>query len=160
MEQTFNSRNKITVLGSVNYDTFVFVQRPPEIGETILGSNLKTACGGKGANQAVTIGKQGYKVDFVGQFGSDACREVIQEQMKRDGVNLDNTRTVEGLPTGQAYILSYPNKDNSIIVVGGANMDWSGNDLNALKQSISTCMKKIKVFNYFSKVFTFTKRNP
>jgi sugar/nucleoside kinase (ribokinase family) len=66
---------------------------------------------------------------------------VIQEQMKRDGVNLDNTRTVEGLPTGQAYILSYPNKDNSIIVVGGANMDWSGNDLNALKESISTCIK-------------------
>jgi ribokinase len=146
MEHTNNSKNKITVLGSVNYDTFVFVERPPEIGETILGSNLKTACGGKGANQAVTIGKQGYKVDFVGQFGSDACREEIQEQMKRDGVNLDKTRTVQGLPTGQAYILSYPNKDNSIIVIGGANMEWSGNDLNALKESISTCKKKINNF--------------
>ena len=134
-----NNRNKITVLGSVNYDTFVFVQRPPEIGETITGSSLKTACGGKGANQAVTIGKLGYKVDFVGQFGGDACREVIQEQMRKDNVNLDRTRTVEGLPTGQAYILSYPNKDNSIIVVGGANMDWSGNDLQSLRDSISTC---------------------
>ena len=133
------TQGKITVLGSVNWDTFVFVERPPEVGETITASGLKTACGGKGANQAVTIGKQGYIVDFVGQFGSDPLKEVIHAQMKKDNVNLDNTKVVDGLPTGQAYILSFPNKDNSIIVVGGANMDWSGNNLEGLKESIATC---------------------
>jgi ribokinase len=130
--------DKITVLGSVNWDTFVLIERPPEIGETITSNTLKTACGGKGANQAVTIGKQGFKVDFVGQFGSDSFKDTISSQMKKDNVNLDKTSTVSDTPTGQAYIFSYPNKDNSIIVVGGANMDWSKNNLEGLKESIST----------------------
>ena len=48
-------RNKITVLGSANFDTFLFVDRMPEMGETISADGLITACGGKGANQALTI---------------------------------------------------------------------------------------------------------
>ncbi len=132
--------SKITVLGSVNYDAFIFVERPPEVGETITASGLKTACGGKGANQAVTIGKLGYAVDFVGQFGGDSVSETIKQEMTANNVNLSKAATVESLPTGQAYIFSYPSKDNSIVVVGGANMDWSLNNLESLKQSISTCI--------------------
>jgi ribokinase len=135
-----NNNSKITVLGSVNYDSFIFVERPPEIGETITASGLKTACGGKGANQAVTIGKLGYSVDFVGQFGGDSVAEIIKNEMISSCVNLSKSSTVSQLPTGQAYIFSYPSKDNSIVVVGGANMDWSSNNLNSLKESISSCI--------------------
>jgi sugar/nucleoside kinase (ribokinase family) len=38
---------------------------------------------------------------------------------------IDNSLIVqkEGVPTGQAYILT-ANKDNSILIVGGANQDY------------------------------------
>lgn len=134
-----HNNNKITVLGSVNFDSFVFVERPPEIGETITASKLKTACGGKGANQAVTIGKLGHPVDFVGQFGGDSVATTIKNEMISNNVDLSHSLSIPDLPTGQAYIFSYPNKDNSIVVVGGANMDWSSNNLNSLKASISSC---------------------
>jgi ribokinase len=132
--------NKITVLGSVNYDSFIFVERPPEVGETITASGLKTACGGKGANQAVTIGKLGYPVDFVGQFGGDSVADTIKKEMIESNVNISRSSSVTQLPTGQAYIFSYPNKDNSIVVVGGANMDWSSNNLKSLQESIASCI--------------------
>ena len=147
---------KITVLGSANYDTFIIVERPPEMGETITTNSLHTACGGKGANQAVSIGKLGYNVDFVGQFGNDAVKETIYNEMVNFHVNMSKVKIVEGQPTGQAFILSYHNKDNSIIVVGGANMDWSNNDLHGLKESISTC--KIPNF-YYSKIFVTSEGN-
>ncbi len=136
---TTTTTNKITVLGSANYDSFIFVERPPETGETISSSNLKTACGGKGANQAVTIGKLGYNVDFVGQLGSDSVANEIHNEMTKSGVNLDKTQTLQNVSTGQAFILSFPSGDNSIIIVGGANMDWSKNSLKGLEESLSTC---------------------
>jgi len=40
--------------------------------------------------------------------------------MREQGVNTDLIQKVD-VPTGQAYIYHYPNGDNSIILVGGAN---------------------------------------
>lgn len=152
-----NSKIKITVLGSANYDTFVKVDRAPEMGETISSNSLIQACGGKGANQAAAIGKLGYTVDFVGQVGKDSQGEILSENLKKFGVNVDHLNILENQPTGQAFILSYPNKDNSIIIVGGANMDWSKNDLKGLEESIKTC-KFFFIFN-LSKIIINAKRN-
>jgi len=138
-----NSKNnlKITVLGSANYDFFMKVDRAPEMGETISSNSLVQACGGKGANQAATIGKLEFPVDFVGQLGNDSQGKILKENLDKFGVNTKYLNTIDHQPTGQAFILSYPNKDNSIIIVGGANMDWSKNDLKGLEESISTCKK-------------------
>jgi ribokinase len=134
-----NSKNKITVLGSANYDTFIKVDRTPEMGETISSNSLIQACGGKGANQAAAIGKLGFSVDFVGQIGNDSQGKILADDLKKFGVMSQYLKVLDNHPTGQALILSYPNKDNSIIIVGGANMDWSQNDLKGLDHSISTC---------------------
>ena len=133
------SKNKITVLGSANYDTFIKVDRAPEMGETISSNSLIQACGGKGANQAATIGKLGFQVDFIGQIGNDSQGKILADDLSTFGVKINHLNVLGNQPTGQAFILSYPNKDNSIIIVGGANMDWSKNDLKGLEESISTC---------------------
>lgn len=141
-----SNKSKITVLGSANYDIFIFVERPPEMGETISANKLTNACGGKGANQAVTVGKLGYNVDFVGQFGGDPAGGILKQEMQSYNVNLDKTKTLNNISSGQAFIFSYPNKDNSIVIVGGANMDWSKNDLAALKESLSNCKCILIIF--------------
>jgi sugar/nucleoside kinase (ribokinase family) len=42
----------IIVVGSINMDLVVLAPRAPESGETLAGTDFRTVCGGKGANQA------------------------------------------------------------------------------------------------------------
>jgi ribokinase len=147
--------NKITVLGSTNRDTFIKVERAPEMGETISSSGLANASGGKGANQAACIAKLGYNIEFVSQIGEDDDGEVILEELKRYGVNTDYIYKHNSEPTGHAFIFSYPNADNSIVIVGGANTNWRDNDLIGLKNSLTHC----KIFLNFSEIPLNSKRN-
>ncbi|MYQ99591.1 MULTISPECIES: PfkB family carbohydrate kinase, partial [unclassified Streptomyces] len=43
----------LLVVGSANADLVIGVERRPAAGETVLGGDLSTHPGGKGANQAV-----------------------------------------------------------------------------------------------------------
>ena len=50
---------KVTVMGSFIYDVTAYVPRYPVDGETVLGYEIKTGPGGKGANQATAAAKCG-----------------------------------------------------------------------------------------------------
>ena len=50
---------EIIVIGSLNADLVQNVDRLPKPGETVVGGNLETFSGGKGANQAVAAGRMG-----------------------------------------------------------------------------------------------------
>lgn len=72
------------VIGSFNMDFMIRVKENPKVGETILGENVKLIPGGKGANQAYAVGKQGGNVAMLGavgclmvtaEGGSDCCDE-------------------------------------------------------------------------------------
>src|SRR5262245_34853193 len=65
------SRPRITVLGSLNIDISVAVQRLPAPGETVLGPGAVIAPGGKGANQAVAAARLGGAVRMTGCTGDD-----------------------------------------------------------------------------------------
>src|SRR5690349_18612974 len=62
----------VLVVGSVNADLVVTVARRPGAGETVLGSDLATFPGGKGANQAVAAARLGARVAFAGRVGTDS----------------------------------------------------------------------------------------
>ena len=61
----------VTVVGSVNEDVLVAVDRLPGRGETVVGRSSTRAPGGKGANQAVAAGLLGPGVHKVGRVGED-----------------------------------------------------------------------------------------
>ena len=76
--QTITSTKKtIAVLGSLNYDVFLKIERLPKDGETIAArDNVEFAFGGKGANQAVAAARSrlptgGIEVKMLGQVGKD-----------------------------------------------------------------------------------------
>ena len=56
---------KITVVGSVNMDLVVSVPHHPRPGETVLGGDVRTFPGGKGANQAVAAARDGLGPSLV-----------------------------------------------------------------------------------------------
>ncbi|GGK76647.1 ribokinase [Sphaerisporangium melleum] len=110
----------VVVVGSANVDLVVRVDRRPGRGETVLGSDLSTHPGGKGANQAVAAARLGARVALLGRVGADGHGRLLRESLERDKVDLGHLREA-GAPTGVALITVGPEGDNSIIVSPGAN---------------------------------------
>ncbi|MDO5360704.1 MAG: PfkB family carbohydrate kinase, partial [Jeotgalicoccus sp.] len=114
------SKPKVTIVGSLNMDLVVTAERHPKIGETLTGEKFTTLCGGKGANQAVAAARLGCDVTFIGRVGNDAFGLEMIENLKNEGVNVDNIEIIDDVESGIAMITVNP-MDNTIIVVPGAN---------------------------------------
>ncbi|XP_057979478.1 ribokinase isoform X1 [Malania oleifera] len=112
----------LVVVGSANADIYVEIERLPREGETVSAKSGQTLAGGKGANQAVCGGKLSYPTYFVGQVGEDAHGKLISEALQGGGVCLDHLNTLSAAPTGHAVVMLQSDGQNSIIIVGGANM--------------------------------------
>lgn len=130
----------LVVVGSANADIYVEIDRLPKEGETISAKTGQTLAGGKGANQAACGAKLSYPTYFVGQVGEDAHGKLITEALKNGGVNLDCVRNLSDVPTGHAVVMLQPDGQNSIIIVGGANMScWpeklSDEDLEVVRKA-------------------------
>jgi len=70
---------KALVIGSLNMDMTVKVEKLPKLGETIFGNEFYESCGGKGANQAVAVAKLGMKTEII----SLLSQEVISKLQKK-----------------------------------------------------------------------------
>ncbi|WP_229807868.1 PfkB family carbohydrate kinase, partial [Actinomadura livida] len=127
---------EVVVVGSVNADLVVGVERRPAPGETVLGSDLATLPGGKGANQAVAAARLGGRVGIVGRIGDDGHGELLRGALAADGVDLAHLTVTEGAPSGVALITIGPDGDNSIIVSPGANARLAPEDIAAAADMI------------------------
>ena len=96
------------------------VARHPEPGDTVLGGDLQSFPGGKGANQAVAAAKAGGEVGMLGLVGSDAYGARLLESLADAGVDTRLIQEVEG-PSGVALIAVADGGENTIIVSPGAN---------------------------------------
>jgi len=110
-------------LGSANADYFLYVKEIPAKGETVQSLKYMTANGGKGANQAVAVGKLAGKSWFIGQVGNDDAMHRLEAEMKSGNVHL-HWKVLENEPTGMAYIYVDQHGENSIVIHGGANMNF------------------------------------
>lgn len=112
----------IVVVGSVNVDLTVNVQRHPHPGETLLGSGGGITPGGKGANQAVAAARLGSSVALVGATGNDAHADDAKQLLIDAGVDLTAVET-SPTPTGLAVITVAADGENTVMVVPGANSE-------------------------------------
>ena len=111
---------KIAVVGSLNIDMTVTAPRIPAKGETITGQELHFIPGGKGANQAVTLGRLGADVTMYGCVGDDDFGRQVVANLEAQSVNAKPVKFLPGCSTGVAMITVGDN-DNSIVVIPGAN---------------------------------------
>jgi ribokinase len=101
-------------------DVFGYVPRLPAPGETLRGTRLAYAPGGKGANQAVAAARAGAAVRFTSACGDDDFGHELTAALEQDGIDTGNVRRVEGA-TGVALILVDDDGENQIVVIPGAN---------------------------------------
>lgn len=114
-------RKKIAVIGSINVDFSVAIDKLPSPGETVFGKSFCLSFGGKGANQAVAAAKLGGDVFLVGKVGDDLLGKEALANLGAAKVNVAHVGVARGSPTGVAAIYIEANGDNRIVVVKGAN---------------------------------------
>lgn len=125
----------ITVIGSMNIDMMVQVDRLPVPGETILSKNLEILPGGKGMNQAVCAAKLGAAVTMAGCIGEDEYRNFLLNTLKQNQIETKYIHSVKDISTGMA-IVTTSNTDNTIVVVPGANACVDKNYVKSLEEVI------------------------
>ena len=129
-------KNKIVIVGSSNTDMVVRVDHFPLPGETLMGDNFMTAQGGKGANQAVAVARLGGDATFVCCLGDDVFGNQSLALLKREGMNTDHVRLIQGASSGVALIPVDKNGENTIIVASGANAMLSVEDIKEAEKDI------------------------
>ncbi len=126
---------QILVIGAANTDLTAYVDRIPEGGETIHGSNFTTGFGGKGANQAVAAKRAGADVALIAGLGADIFGENTKAHLEAEGI--DTSGIFYGKqPSGVAHIWVDAKGENRIIIIPGANLELTEEFIsNAVLQS-------------------------
>lgn len=121
----------VTVVGSLNEDVLVAVDRLPGRGETVVGRSSTRAPGGKGANQAAAAGLLGPGVHMVGRVGEDAAGDRQLAALAGSRVDVSRVHRTPGLPTGTATIpVEEGSGENLIVVEPGANDALTSGDVD------------------------------
>lgn len=135
----------IVVVGSLNMDLVVRVERHARPGETLLGSDYEMHPGGKGANQAVAAARAGGKVRMIGRVGNDAFGDTLLDGLAAAGIDSRAVQRSER-PSGVAFITVDSQAQNSIVVASGANAALTPADLAAgLFSGVSVLLLQLEV---------------
>lgn len=129
---------RVAVVGSLNLDLVVHVERHPEPGETVMGGDVIRMPGGKGANQAVAAARAGAEVHLVGRVGEDADGQRYLRDLTARGVNTRHVRETADSATGAAMITVAASGENSIVVAPGANARVTVCDVDAAASTIES----------------------
>lgn len=114
---------KILVIGSLNMDYSIELERRPEIGETVKAEKYIKSEGGKGANQAYTIGTLGGNIAMIGAVGKDENGIKLKKKLEDVGVDVSTIEEFENIQSGTAFIMVDKRGENNIIIIEGANRE-------------------------------------
>ena len=126
----------VFVLGSINQDFVLKVERRPGPGETVTNAELSTHNGGKGANQAAAAALLGASVAFLGRVGDDEFGEPLVRALGEKGIDTGLVEKAPGKATGAAFITVTPDGENAITVAPGANRSLEPEDVDAASDAI------------------------
>jgi ribokinase len=109
------------MVGALNADLTIRVDRLPAPGETVAGRDVEVLPGGKASNQAVAAARLGGRVRLVGAVGDDENGRMLREHATAAGVDVSFVSVLPEVLTGQAIIPVDEAGENAIILVPGAN---------------------------------------
>lgn len=138
-------QKKIVVVGSVNLDIVVTVDRLPVAGETVSGGTLSQFPGGKGANQALAAKRLGADVTLVACVGNDANADAALALLSEGGVDLSACRRDDSAATGVALIAVSSDGENQIVVVPGANRASTPDQIDVPDAEALICQLEVPV---------------
>ena len=111
---------RVVVVGSLNQDIVVGLERMPDSGETVFGHSLERHAGGKGLNQAVAAARVGAPVSMVGAISTDSAGDFLLRVVLEEGIDDAGIARTDGV-AGTAVIEVDDSGANRIVVIPGAN---------------------------------------
>jgi ribokinase len=126
----------VFVVGSINQDFVLKVERRPEPGETVTGAELALFPGGKGGNQAIAAARLGADVAILGRVGEDPFGRELVVNLRDNGVDTSRVEAVTDVPTGSAFITVTPDGENAIVVSPGANRRFGPAEVRAASEDL------------------------
>lgn len=139
------SRAAISVIGSLNIDYFTKVSALPSPGETVSSEGLELFQGGKGANQAISAGRQGVDVHFFGCVGDDEDGKRYRQALSDEGIDVTHLSEAS-TKTGAAFITVDALGENMIVFAPGANSKLGPDNI---KQGRNTLLESKAVLGQF-----------
>jgi len=127
---------KVTVVGSLNIDHVFKVNALPLRGETLISDSYDISGGGKGANQAIAIGRLGVFVNMIGKVGGDVFGEILIKNLIESGVGTEGVIVDKSQRTGAAFITVGKDGNNTIVVAPGANQRLTIDDIRTKESQI------------------------
>lgn len=133
----------LVVCGAINWDISCFVERLPVPGEEVTIKHITRVSGGTGGNVAVAAARilGAKEVALIGALGRD---EIARQQiavLEDEGVITEGIDHIEGVESGQAYVLIDQTGQNIIASRLGANARLGLGHLNKaqVKQQLQEC---------------------
>jgi ribokinase len=122
----------------------------PKVGQTITGTSFSKNFGGKGANQAVMATRLGVKTTMCGMVGRDTFGDDYKEQLRKEGCGVEHFLQTAEDSTGIASIAVDNKGQNTIVIVSGANLAISDEDISSFRPVLETscivlCQNEIKL---------------
>lgn len=128
--------SRVVVLGSSGFDLTIRLPRLPRPGETLLGGQLHTGPGGKGANAAIAAKRAGADVLFLTAFGDDDFGRQVRAHDLREGLDLTHAKVARGHANQVALIFVGEDGHNLIGVAPGASAELAPADIDALPADV------------------------
>jgi|LNFM01.1.fsa_nt_gb ribokinase len=107
--------------GSLHLDVIVEAPRLPRPDQTLTGSAVTYAFGGKGGNQAAAAARAGAEAHMAGAVGSDDFAATLREALDRAHVRRQGVQTHPG-PSGMSVAILDPAGTYGAVIVSGANL--------------------------------------
>ena len=126
----------VFVVGSINQDFVLRLERRPLPGETVTGAELSLFPGGKGANSAVAAARLRARVAMLGRVGEDAFGADLVRNLRAAGVDTMRVEAVRDAPTGSAFVTVTPDGENAIVVSPGANRSFGPGEVDAAAEGL------------------------
>jgi len=111
----------VFVVGSLHLDVIVDAPRMPGRDETLPGTAVAYAFGGKGGNQAVAAARHGAPVAMAGRVGSDDFAARLLAELDMAGVDRTQVHQGDGA-SGMSVAIVDANGDYGAVVVSAANL--------------------------------------
>jgi ribokinase len=125
------------VIGNIAFDETLRVPSLPQAGETLLANTSSTDLGGKGANQAVVLGRCGVPTRLVARIGSDALAMRLRALLAAEPLDLSGLIEIDA-PADRSIVLLTDSGENAIVSIIVPAAPFSNAELTAALRGCST----------------------
>lgn len=110
----------VFVVGALHLDVIVRAPRLPQPDETLPGSAVDYAFGGKGGNQARAAARHGARTAMAGRVGDDRFADTLLDHLAEAGVAATQVRRGPGA-SGMSVAIVEDSGDYGAVIVSGVN---------------------------------------